>query len=75
MNICLGKSCSFGFLCVSFVNVCRFFVCVLSHSVLRVGCVIPDHCLSFCFSSNNSYHELLSAMVKRQKLPLLLREI
>ena len=25
MTICLGKSCSFGLLCVSFVGICQFF--------------------------------------------------
>ena len=39
MDTCLGKSCSFGLLCVSFVNVYQS-VCVLSLLVLRVGCGI-----------------------------------
>ena len=40
ITICLGKSCSFGLLCVSFVNIYPFvYVCVcVSLLVLRVGC-------------------------------------
>ena len=39
MTICLGKSCSFGLHCVSFVNVNQF-VCVFSLLISRVGCGI-----------------------------------
>ena len=39
MTICLEKSCSFDLLCVTFVTVYQFCVCVLlSHLVLKVGC-------------------------------------
>ena len=41
MTTCLGKSCSFGLLRVSFVNVINLCVYVLlSFSVVRVGCGI-----------------------------------
>ena len=30
MNTCLGKSCSFGLLCVSFVGVCQILCVLLS---------------------------------------------
>ena len=42
MTTCLGKSCSFGLLCVSFVNVNQLVCVFLSLLVLRVGCA----CLS-----------------------------
>ena len=35
MTICLGKSCSFGLLCVSFVNVYQFVCLPLFLMVLR----------------------------------------
>ena len=37
MTTCLGKNCSFGLLCVSFVNVYLFLCELLSVLVLRVG--------------------------------------
>ena len=37
MTICLGKSCSFGSLCVPFVNCCQFMYLIISLSVLRAG--------------------------------------
>ena len=40
MATCLGKSCSFGLLCVSFLNVYEFVCVPLSRLVLRVGCGI-----------------------------------
>ena len=52
MTTCLGKSCSFGLLSMSFVNVYEF-VCVLLSLLVcdwDVGFVlIPDHCLSIYF--------------------------
>ena len=49
MTTCLGKSCSFDLLCVSFVGVCQF-LCVSFFPVwfeCRVVIVlISDHCLS-----------------------------
>ena len=39
MTTCLGKSCSFGLLCVSFVNVYQSVFVLLSPLVLRVGCL------------------------------------
>ena len=38
MSTCLGKSFSFGLLCVSFVNVYLFVYLLLAPLVLRVGC-------------------------------------
>ena len=47
----LGKSCSFGLLCVPFVNCSPLMYLCLSLLVSRAGlgydCVIPDHGLSF----------------------------
>ena len=40
MTTCLGKSYSFGLLCVSFVNVYQFVCELLSLVVLRVECGI-----------------------------------
>ena len=37
MTTCLGKSCSYGLLCVSFVNIYPFVCVLLSLLVLRVG--------------------------------------
>ena len=37
MTTCLGKSCSFGLPCVSFVNCCLFMYLVISLLVLRTG--------------------------------------
>ena len=55
ITICLGKSCSFGLPCVSFVNVYQF-VCVCASfpfgfegGVWDLIVVVPDHCLSFYF--------------------------
>ena len=47
MTTCTGKSCSLGKLCGPFVTVCQFVRVLLSLLVLRVGCGIPEHCLSF----------------------------
>ena len=61
MTPCLGQSCSFGLLCVSFVGVCQIFVRVLLSLLVLVGwgvgggrmwdviVLIPDHCLSIYF--------------------------
>ena len=40
MNSCFGKSCLFGLLCVSFVNVYQFVCLLFFLMVLRVGCGI-----------------------------------
>ena len=51
MAACLGKSCSFDLLCVSFVHVYLFFVCVLlslfgfEGGMWDLIVLIPDHCL------------------------------
>ena len=50
MTTCLGKSCSFGSLCVSSVNIYPFLCVFLSLLALRV--LISDHCfLFFLFTS------------------------
>ena len=55
MTTCLGKSRSFGLLCVSFVNV-YYILCVCFFPVGIEGgmwfviVLIPDHCLSIYFS-------------------------
>ena len=55
MTTCLRKSCSFGLLCVSFVNVYQF-LCVSSFpfgfegGMWDVIVLIPDHCLSIFFA-------------------------
>ena len=51
MATCLGKSCSFDLLCVSFVKVYQSACMLLSPLVLRVGCwisqyLVPVHSLS-----------------------------
>ena len=48
---CLGKSCSFGLLCVSFVNVINFFLCPsfpfgTEGGMWDVIVLFSDHCLS-----------------------------
>ena len=40
MTACLGKSSSFGLLCVSIVNVYKFVCVLLSLFVMRVECGI-----------------------------------
>ena len=54
MTTCLGKSCLFGFLYVSFVNV-YYFVCDSFPFGFEFGMwdfvmLIPNHCLSIYFS-------------------------
>ena len=52
MTACLGKSCSFGLLCVSFVNVyqllcmCVLLPCCFGGGMWDLIVLIPDHCLS-----------------------------
>ena len=47
----MGKCCSFGILCVCFVNVYHFVRVLLFCLILRVGMwdliEVPDQCLSF----------------------------
>ena len=54
MTGCLGKCCSFGLMCVSFVNVMNFCVCPFFAFVFGGGMwglivKIPDQCLSIYF--------------------------
>ena len=52
MTTCLGKSCSFGLLSVSFANIYQF-LCVSFFPFWFCGweviVLIPDHCLSIYF--------------------------
>ena len=56
MTTCLGKSCSFGLLRMTFVSVCQI-LCVSSFPFGIKGrmwvviVLIPDHCLSVYFTS------------------------
>ena len=50
MTTCVGKGCSFGLLCVSFVSVCQSVRVLLSLLVVEgelwdLIVLIPDHCL------------------------------
>ena len=58
MSTCLGKSCSFGLLCVSFVNVYQFVRAILSLLVLRrnVGfdCISSRSLIFFLLSIEHS---------------------
>ena len=52
MTTCLGKSCSFGLLCVSFMRVCQFvssffFTFGLYGVMWDLVVLVLDHCLSF----------------------------
>ena len=55
MATCLGKSCLFGLLCVSFVNVyqllcvCPSFPFGIEGGMWDLIVLIPDHCLSIYF--------------------------
>ena len=53
MTTCFGKSCTFGLLCVSFVNVYQSVYVRLSLLVLRVGfdCIILDQCIFIYFAT------------------------
>ena len=58
MTTCLGKSHSFGLLCVSFVIVIKFCVCSTFLFGIEGGMwdvivfKIPDHCLSFNYEKS-----------------------
>ena len=47
MTTCLGKSCSFGLLCVPFVNSCQFMYFGFEGRIWDLIVSVPDHCLSF----------------------------
>ena len=54
MTTCLGKTCSFGLLCVFCDDVCQIMCVLLSLLVFQGGMLdwiilVPDHCLSFYF--------------------------
>ena len=51
MTTCLGKSCSFGLPCVSFVDVyvCSIFPVCIEGRMCVVIVSIPDNCLSIHF--------------------------
>ena len=55
MTTCLGKSCSFDSLCVTFANIYQFCVCPsfpfgFEGGMLNLIALIPDHCLSMFFN-------------------------
>ena len=50
MTTYLGKSCSFGSPCVTFVNVCQFFPFGLESKMWDLIVLVPDHCLTFNFT-------------------------
>ena len=54
MTTCLGKSCSFGLLCLSFVKVYQFlclsfFLVCIEDRMWDLIVLIPDHCFSIFF--------------------------
>ena len=46
MTTCMGKSCSFGLLCVSFMGVCQTLCVSFPFWTWVLFVLIPDHCLS-----------------------------
>ena len=69
MTTCLGKSCSFGLPCVSFVNVYQF-VCVCASfpfgfegGMWDLIVVVPDHCLFFTSIYSADKKELQDKLV------------
>ena len=61
MTTCLGKSCSFGLLCESFVNVFQMYVFIsfpfgFGGGMWDLIILISDHCISIYFTS---YHTAL----------------
>ena len=69
MITCLGKSCSFGLLCVSFVNVYQFLCVCLSFpfgfegGVWDLIVLIPDHCRSIYLSQRCSLTRTRFALI------------
>ena len=61
MTAYLRKNCSFGLLCVSFVDVCVFLCVLLSLLALRVIGLIPDHYLSINLEDLNKIRQLKSS--------------
>ena len=58
MTTCLGNSCLFALLFVSFVGICQivcvsFFPIGIEGKMRVVIVLIPDHCLSIYFSLHN----------------------
>ena len=53
MATCLGKSCSFGVLCVSFVNVYKCVSVVFpfgfEEGMWDMVLLVPDHCLFYVY--------------------------
>ena len=59
MTTCLGKSCSFGLLCVSFVNVYQsvcYFLFGFIGGMWNLIVITPDHCLSIYFTYYFIFH-------------------
>ena len=80
MTTCLGKSCSFGLQCVSFVNVYQFCVCVLLSPFGFEGVIwdwivfIPGHCLSIYFVFSKNLDRLFGCVCAPDESTLLLRK-
>ena len=64
MTICLGKSCSFGLLCSSFVGICQIFPFVIEGRMWDVSVLIPNHCLSIYFSPSSHKTQILKSFKK-----------
>ena len=68
MTTCLAKSCSFGLLCVSFVNVYQI-LCASSYpfgiegGIWDVIVLIPAHCLFYLFLFRFMSHHYLGFFV------------
>ena len=64
MTTCLGKSCSFGLPCMSFMNIYQFYVHFsfgFEGRMWDVIVLILDHCLSIYFS----YRKIKENVVRR----------
>ena len=66
MNIWLGKICSFGLLCMSFVNFYEY-VCASFHYSFEGGMwdmtvLIPDHCLAICFDMDFTLERIIFSL-------------
>ena len=66
MTTYLGKSCSFGILCVSFVNLNQFECVFLSLLVVRVGCglwLYKFMIIAFLFTLKKNIHSVYCAFL------------
>ena len=66
MTTCLGKSCSFGLPCMSFMNIYQFYVHLsfgFEGRMWDVIVLILDHCLSIYFSYIERSKKMLCAEI------------